>query len=89
MGYLSLECDLGHSVPHEMVHYFGHVTWGSNCILVVGVIKPFEFLCFCSVVELSSLGCDAVSLVNQFQTFKDMLPCFKTSGLITRDAETH
>jgi len=41
-------------------------------MLVVSFIKPFEFLCFCSVVELSSLGCDAVSLVNQFQTFKDI-----------------
>ena len=67
-----MKCDLGHSVPHEMVHYFGHVTWGSNCMLVVSFIKPFEFLCFCSVVELSSLGCDAVPLVNQFQTFKDI-----------------
>lgn len=55
-----------------MVHCFGHITWGSNCMLVVNFIKPFEFLCFCAVVELSSLEYNAVSLVNQFQTFKDI-----------------
>jgi len=43
-----LECDLGHSTQHEMVHYFGHITWGSNYMLVVSFMKPFEFLCFCS-----------------------------------------
>jgi hypothetical protein len=84
-----LECDLEYSVPREMVHCLGHVTWGNNYMLVVSLIKPFEFLCFCSVVELSSLECDSLSLVNQFQTFRDIYLVSNHQNQLAGDAVTH